>query len=103
VRIANRVGRPAVLEINIFVAVDIPDKITLRPVDHNLTRRAETASCRLRGLIIEKQAILKDRNAALHNGARFGSRNLLRLFVAHSLLPPTGIIQCAHGEKTLPT
>ena len=65
VTVPQRICRPAILKVDITIAVKIPDEITLRPVDNNLPHRTKTTPTSPLHFSIEPQPILEKRNTAL--------------------------------------
>ena len=59
VRIANRIGCPAVLKINVASAVEIPDEITFNVINNDLVCRPKTAAAGFLEFFVESKAITK--------------------------------------------
>jgi hypothetical protein len=77
VRIANRIGRPAVLKINVASAVEIPDEITFNVINNDLVCRPKTAAAGFLEFFVESKAITKQRDAPFESLACFWSWELI--------------------------
>ena len=92
--VAERVGRPTVLEIDIALAVHIPDEIACRFVDNNLSNRTKAALPGSLHFGIKPQSILEKWNAALKCRTRLGARETVICHVLSSrsltILSPLG-------------
>jgi hypothetical protein len=64
VTIAERIGRPAILEVDIAITVQIPDEVAFGPVNDDLPNRAKAAPARTFHLRVESQAVLEQWNTA---------------------------------------
>jgi hypothetical protein len=83
VAIAERVCRPTILEVDVAIAVEIPDEVTLRPVDDDLPYRTKAALPGPLHFCIKPQAISEKRNAALKCRARLRAWEI----VVHNVNP----------------
>ncbi len=64
VTVAERIGRPTILEVDIAITVQIPDEVAFGPVNDDLPNRAKAAPARTFHLRVESQAVLEQWNTA---------------------------------------
>jgi len=79
--VAQRVCRPAILEIDVALAVQVPDEVALCLIDNDLPYRTKAASPGSLHFSIESQPVTEKRNTALERGARLGTRK----FIIHNV------------------
>jgi hypothetical protein len=70
VGVADRVRGPAVLEIDVAVAVDVPDEVPLDPIEEELRWAHVSLATRLLGLLRVGAAAAEVRNSALEDRDR---------------------------------
>jgi hypothetical protein len=76
VTVSNRVGGPAILEIDILFAIQIPDEVALGLADDNLVRTTiTTLRCTL-AFGLEANSIPPKGDTTLQHGLRFGASDL---------------------------
>jgi len=83
VTIAQRICRPSILEIDVAIAIQVPDEVTLRFVENDLPDGAKAALSGSIHLGVESQAIFEKGNAAFECRERLGARKN----VFHSAYP----------------
>ena len=59
VSIAYRIGCPAILKIDVALAVHVPDEVAFSFVDHDLVGAAHATPAGLLHLLFETQAVLE--------------------------------------------
>jgi hypothetical protein len=76
VRVADRIRGPAILEIDIAIAIKVPDEIALCPIDYDLVRRSEAPSPCFLEFGFELETVSKQRDTALQRLACLWTRKL---------------------------
>ncbi len=76
VRVAQRVGRPAVLKVNVAPAVHIPYEITKSAIYYDLIGTAESAPAGSCQFLVEFETVAEQGDAAREHFERFGSWEL---------------------------
>ena len=81
--VAERVCRPAILEIDVALTVQVPDEVALGLIDNDLPDRTISTLPGAFHFGIEPKPVAEKRNAALECRARFRTREI----VIHNVQP----------------